>query len=401
MGTVSTAVLGNCDSAVMEMLLKKKGSDIKTPSSRSSEQCPPRGNPEIKPGGNSMDESTPSGQEAGRNTVIPAQKYGGKVCQIGGIPFDNPYFLAPLAGVTDSSYRRICRQFGAGLVYSEMVSAKGLYYSDRATGRLLGIHEDEKPIVYQIFGSEPDMIAFAAEKLAERENCILDINMGCPVPKIVKNGDGSALLKNPPLAGEVVRAAVRHAGKPVTVKIRAGWDREHINAVEMAKRIEDAGAAAIAVHGRTREQLYSGKADWSVIRAVKKAVSVPVIGNGDIFGVRDAAKMIKETGCDMVMIARGALGNPWIFRSLLAGEDYIPPVEERVEVIRRHFAYLLEEKGEYLAVRCMRKHIGWYVKGLRGAVRIRRQINTLETAEEICRELELLCDSSTEKERER
>ena len=334
------------------------------------------------------------------DTMKPPLPAGGKkICSIGGIQIDNPYFLAPLAGVTDSPYRRICRQHGAGIVYSEMVSAKGMYYNDKSTGRLLDIHEDEKPVAYQIFGSEPDMIAFAAEKLAERENCILDINMGCPVPKVVKNGDGSALAKNPVLAGEVVKAAVKHAGKPVTAKIRAGWDSAHINAVEMAKRIEDAGASAIAVHGRTREQMYSGKADRSVIRAVKEAVSIPVIGNGDIFSVQDAREMFEETGCDMIMIARGALGNPWIFRSLAKGEDYIPSVKERVDVIRKHFSWLLEEKGEYIAVRSMRKHIGWYVKGLHGAVRIRRQINTLETAEEIYRELDVLCESSMERGR--
>ncbi|MDD7409347.1 MAG: tRNA dihydrouridine synthase DusB [Firmicutes bacterium] len=317
-----------------------------------------------------------------------------------GIAFDNPYFLAPLAGVTDSPYRRICRSFGAGAVYSEMVSAKGMYYNDGETRRLLNTHEDEKPVVYQIFGSEPDMIAYAAEELSGRENCMLDINMGCPVQKIVKNGDGSALLKNPELAADVMRAAVKHSSKPVTAKIRIGWDRDNINAVEVAERLEDAGAAAIAVHGRTRDQFYSGAADRSVIKQVKEAVSIPVIGNGDIFNVADAESMFEETGCDAVMVARGALGNPWIFKSLTEGKDYIPPVPERVEIIKKHFGYLLAEKGEYIAVRCMRKHIGWYIKGIRGAVRIRRRINTLETAEEIYKDLDLLCAENMERNQE-
>ena len=313
-------------------------------------------------------------------------------CSIGGVTFENPFFLAPLAGVTDSAFRRICRQFGAGAVYTEMVSAKGLYYNDRAAERLLLMTEEEQPAVIQIFGSEPAIMAYAADALADRPNCMLDINMGCPVPKIVKNGDGSALMKDPWKVFDVVQAVVLKARKPVTVKIRAGWDAAHVNAVEVAKAAEAAGAASVCVHGRTREQMYSGRADREVIRRVREAVKIPVIGNGDIMNAADAEDMFEETGCDMIMAARGALGNPWIFRSLIEGKDYAPAVEERVEIMKLHFRYLLEEKGEYIGVRCMRKHVGWYVKGIRGAVDIRRKINRIESAEEIYRELDRLLE---------
>ena len=313
-----------------------------------------------------------------------------KTVNIGGIQFDNPYFLAPLAGITDGPFRRICKKFGAGAVYSEMISAKGLYYNDKVTEKLLTIYEDEMPLIYQIFGSDPDSMAYAADVLSTRKNCMIDINMGCPVPKVVKSGDGSALLKSPELVTKVVEAVVKKARKPVTVKIRIGWDENHINAVEIAKRIEAAGAAAIGVHGRTRTQMYSGTADRSVIRQVKESVSIPVIGNGDIFGVESAESMFKETGCDAVMIARGALGNPWIFRSVLEGKDYVPSRRERVDIIKEHFSLLLEEKGEYVAVRSMRKHIGWYVKGLSGAVAVRRNLNQLESASDIMEGLERL-----------
>jgi len=307
---------------------------------------------------------------------------------IGNVALENPFFLAPLAGITDSPFRQICREQGAGLVYSEMVSAKGLYYKSEATERLLAFHEDEKPLAFQIFGSEPEIMAFAVKKLSDRENCILDINMGCPVPKVVKNGEGSALLKDLKLAGAIVSAAAENTGKPVTVKIRIGWDAASINAVEAAKVLEAAGAKAIGVHGRTREQFYSGKADWNAIRQVKKAVSIPVIGNGDVFSGFDAMRMMEETGCDFVMIARGALGNPWIFREALAlwkGRPVPPPpeLEEKIDIILKHFDLLLSEKGEYAAVREMRKHAGWYLKGIPGSAKLRSKINAIVRADDL------------------
>jgi tRNA-dihydrouridine synthase B len=266
-----------------------------------------------------------------------------------------------------------------------MVSGKGLLYNDKNTEKLLVIYDEEKPVAFQIFGSEPGVIGDAAKKLSCRENALLDINMGCPVPKIVKNGEGSALLKNPELVERIVEAAVREAGKPVTVKIRAGWDAANVNAAEIARAAESAGASAIAVHGRTREQYYSGKADWAVIKDVKKAVSLPVIGSGDVFSACDAMRMLEETGCDFVMVARGALGNPWIFREAVSlwrnGSATEPPrLDEKKEMICRHLTDLVAEKGEGAAVREMRKHIGWYLKGVPGSAEIRRRANSVKEA---------------------
>ena len=308
--------------------------------------------------------------------------------KIGNVGLSSPFVLAPLAGITDGPFRRLCSEAGAGLVYSEMVSAKGLWYKDKNTGGLLEILPGEGPVAYQLFGHEPEIMAFAARELDKRDNVIFDINMGCPVPKIVKNGEGSALMKNPDLAHDVVAAAVKNTSKPVTVKIRAGWDADSINAVEVAHAVSAAGASAIAVHGRTREQYYSGKADWSVIAAVKRAVDIPVIGNGDVTDGASALRMMEETGCDFVMVARGALGNPWIFRELNAawrGEPLPPPPtkEDKKQMMLRHFNDVLDLKGEYVAVREMRKHVGWYLKGVPGAAAFRGKINQINSAVEL------------------
>ncbi len=295
--------------------------------------------------------------------------------KIGNFTIKERFVLAPLAGITDGAFRRICFQMGAGMACSEMVSAKGLFYGDKKTGKLLEILPGEGPVGYQIFGHEPDILAFAARELDNAPNAFLDINMGCPVPKIVKNFEGSYLMKDPDLCYDLVRACVNNTTKPVTVKIRTGWDEGHINCVEVAHACEAGGASAIAVHGRTREQYYSGKADWSKIAAVKRAVSIPVIGNGDVHSRSDGLRMMEETGCDLVMIGRGALGNPWIFDKDHEGR---PTDDELKEVMLRHLTDTADLKGEHIAVLEMRKHVGWYLKGRPGSAAFRNEVNHID-----------------------
>ena len=311
-----------------------------------------------------------------------------KHLKIGNVELENRYILGPMAGVTDLPFRLLCREQGAGLLCMEMVSAKAIYYNNRNTESLLEIHPDEQPVSLQLFGSEPAIMSEMAKRIEERPFAILDINMGCPVPKVVKNGEGSALMKNPKLVYEIVSAIVKAISKPVTVKIRKGFDDDHVNAVEIAKIIEEAGAAAVAVHGRTREQYYSGKADWDIIRQVKEAVSIPVIGNGDVTSPQKADELVKQTGCDGIMIARGAQGNPWIFSEMIHWEETgeLPPRPDKDEVremMLRHARLQLEYKGEFSGIREMRKHVAWYTKGLKGAARLREKVNAVESLEEL------------------
>ncbi len=308
--------------------------------------------------------------------------------RIADLEFETPFFLAPLAGITDKSMRSLCSKQGASLVYTEMVSAKGLWYGDRKGRQLLEIGENEGDVAYQLFGSDPEMLTFAIKELNNEKNLLFDLNVGCPVPKVVKNGEGSALLKRLDVLYDVISAMVKASDKPVTAKIRMGFERGTNTAVETAKTVEAAGAAAIGVHGRTREQYYEGKANWDVIAEVKNAVSIPVIGNGDVFTGRDAIDMMEQTGCDAVMMARGAMGNPWIFRdasALWRGEGQPDPVtdEERIEMLLKHFDLVIADKGEHIAVREIRKHIGWYIKGMHGAAAFRRMTNQISDVNEM------------------
>ena len=320
-----------------------------------------------------------------------------KPLQIGSVTLPNNLILAPMAGVTDLPFRLLCKEQGAGLLCMEMVSAKAILYKNKNTEALLSIDERELPVSLQLFGSDPDIISQIAHQMEERPFDILDLNMGCPVPKIVNNGEGSALMKNPHLAGEIIEKTAKAIQKPVTVKIRKGFDDTCVNAVEMAKIAEASGAAAVAVHGRTREQYYSGKADWDIIRQVKEAVSIPVIGNGDLLSAEDVIAMYEQTGCDGFMIGRGAQGNPWIFKQVLhyfeTGEKLAKPgFEEVTDMLLRHARMMLEFKGEYTGIREIRKHGAWYTAGYPNSAKLRVMINEVETYNQLEELLQKVCE---------
>lgn len=308
--------------------------------------------------------------------------------QIGDVILKNNVILAPMAGVTDLPFRLLCKEQGAGLLCMEMVSAKAIYYNNKNTETLMQIEPEERPVSLQLFGSDPVIMSEMAKRIEDRPFDILDINMGCPVPKVVNNGEGSALMKNPGLVRKIVTSVSKAIKKPLTVKIRKGFDENNINAVEIAKIIEDSGAAAVAVHGRTRQQYYSGKADWDIIRQVKEAVSIPVIGNGDVDSPQKAKQLLEETGCDGIMVGRATEGNPWIFREI---SHYLdtgellphPALEEVKEMILRHAQLQLEYKGEYTGMREMRKHVAWYTAGFPHSARLRGAVNEIESMEQL------------------
>lgn len=314
--------------------------------------------------------------------------------RIGKVTLENNVIAAPMAGVTDLPFRLLLKEQGVGLVCSEMVSAKAIYYNNKNTEALMQVNEKERPFSLQLFGSDPELMAEMVKKIEDRPYDVIDINMGCPVPKVVNNGEGSALMKNPMLAGRIIEAMAKATDKPVTVKIRKGFDDAHVNAVEMAHIAEESGAAAIAVHGRTREQYYHGKADWEIIRQVKEAVHIPVIGNGDIDSPEAAKAIVEYTGCDGIMLGRGLQGNPWLVGQILHGKGK-PTVDEIVDMVLKHAQMQIEFSGEYLGIRQMRKHVAWYTTGYPGSAKLRGMVNQVESMEELTRLMQAYKDYET------